>query len=155
MPDPTTTEPSIFAQAARRYGLSKKQISTLMSYFRAQTPFAEVKAAMQLEMDVINRIYALRWQDALPTISRELVSRSTQGGGRAPASLAAPAMSCTPSRELINMARQLLALRIDRLTIREYLRVDMATWRNILKSIEEGSQTPSDMAARQKKMNAV
>ena len=142
MPDPTRIESPLFAKAASKYGLSKEQVMTLVSYFCAQTPFAEVQATTHLNMEIINWVYSCSWRDSVSGAHREDASRWSKASRHKPAIVAVPVATCTPSVATIATARQLLALRIDRETVRQYLQTDTLTWRRILKSIESGFLPP-------------
>ena len=139
MPDPAHIESPLFAKAARKYGLSKEHVTTLVGYFCAQTPFNEVQAATQLNMEIINWVYSCSWRDSVAGAHREVARRWNKASRYKPAIVAAPVATCTPSVATIATARQLLALRIDRETVRLYLCADTPTWRSILKSIGESS----------------
>ena len=144
MPDPAHIESPLFAKAARRYGLSKEQVTTLVGYFCAETPFTEVHAAMHLNMEIINWVYSCSWRDSVAGAHREDARRWSKASRYKPAIVAAPVATCTPSVATIATARQLLALRIDRKTVRLYLCADTPTWRSILKSIGENSPPVSE-----------
>ena len=139
MPDPTRIESPLFAKAARKYGLSKEQVTTLIGYFCAQTPFTEVHAAMHLDMEVINKVYSCSCRDSVAGAYRVAARRWSNASGYKPAIVATPVATCTPSVATIDTAHQLLSLRIDRKTVQQYMRADMPTWRSILKSIGESS----------------
>ena len=150
MPDPSHIESPLVAKAARKYGLSKEQVTTLVGYFCTQTPFAEVHAAMHLNMEIINWVYSCSWRDSVAGAHREDASRWSKASRHKPAIVAVPVATCTPSVATIATARQLLALRIDRETVRQYLQADTLTWRRILKSIESGLPPPGAEATKLK-----
>ena len=142
MPDPTHIEAPLFAKAARKYGLNKEQVTTLVGYFCAQTPFTEVQAATHLNMEIINWVYSCSWRHAITGAQRAPALRGSKASGHQTAIVTAPVATCTPSAATIDKARQLLALRIDSETLRKYLHADMTTWISILKSIGETSPEP-------------
>ena len=139
MPDPAHIESTLFAKAARKYGLSKEQVTTLVGYFCTRTPFTEVQAATHLDMEVINKVYSCSCRDSVAGTYRVAARCWSKAIRYKPAIVAAPIATCTPSVATIDMVRQLLSLSIDRETVRKYLQADTPTWRSILKSIGESS----------------
>lgn len=150
MPDPAHIESPLFAKAARKYGLSKEQVTTLVGYFCAQTPFTEVQAATHLDMEIINSVYSGSWRASVAGARREVPRRWNKASRYKPAIVTAPVTTCTPSVATIDTARQLFALRIHRETVRQYLLADTPTWRSILKSIKSGVPSPAAEAANPK-----